>query len=417
MGMRFRKSIKILPGIRVNLGMSGLSATIGARGASVSVGNRGMYSNIGIPGSGISFRNKLGSNSKQNDRLFEKQQRLDELSINERSKSVVLDLNEDGSISYKDKDGLELSKGDISLVWKQKPEIVTEWLKKESINLNDMDLISTIHLDMPHPNNEPEIEIIEFSELFPEKPIMEVSKKPSLFQSIFSSKAKNKYQEEVFKNNEIYNSQISKWNDDVSEYKARELEFNKQQKEIHDSFPEKIRNDINIMTEYLEKVYKNLSWARETLISYDINKDTNAAYIDIDLPEIEDIPKKTSSISANGKKLNIKQKTDKQIRLEYSSHVHAIALRLAGFTFATLPSIDLVVISGYSQRRDKSTAQINDEYLFSIKFNREKFSKINFEEIEYLDTVQSFENFEYIRQLSATGLFKPIEPFNQDINL
>jgi hypothetical protein len=59
MGFRFRKSIRILPGIRINLGARGVSTTIGPRGASVNVGPRGTYANVGIPGTGLSSRTKL----------------------------------------------------------------------------------------------------------------------------------------------------------------------------------------------------------------------------------------------------------------------------------------------------------------------------------------------------------------------
>ena len=47
----FRKSIKILPGVRVNVGTSGVSTTIGGRGASVNIGKRGTYLNAGGSGS------------------------------------------------------------------------------------------------------------------------------------------------------------------------------------------------------------------------------------------------------------------------------------------------------------------------------------------------------------------------------
>jgi hypothetical protein len=58
--MRFRKSIKIAPGLKINLSKSGISTTIGGKGLSVNIGNRGTYLNTGIPGTGISNRTKIG---------------------------------------------------------------------------------------------------------------------------------------------------------------------------------------------------------------------------------------------------------------------------------------------------------------------------------------------------------------------
>lgn len=39
--MRFRKSVKIMPGVRLNLSKSGGSTSIGGRGATVNVSNAG----------------------------------------------------------------------------------------------------------------------------------------------------------------------------------------------------------------------------------------------------------------------------------------------------------------------------------------------------------------------------------------
>jgi hypothetical protein len=64
MGFRFRKSIRIAPGIRLNVGSRGMSATIGPRGASVNVGPGGAYANVGIPGTGISSRTRLDATEK-----------------------------------------------------------------------------------------------------------------------------------------------------------------------------------------------------------------------------------------------------------------------------------------------------------------------------------------------------------------
>jgi hypothetical protein len=60
MGFRFRRTLKILPGVRINLSRSGLSSTVGVQGASVTVGKRGTYANVGVPGSGVSYRTKVG---------------------------------------------------------------------------------------------------------------------------------------------------------------------------------------------------------------------------------------------------------------------------------------------------------------------------------------------------------------------
>jgi hypothetical protein len=55
MAFRFRRSIKILPGIRLNVGKRGISTSVGVRGAHVTIGKTGTRTTVGIPGSGVSY--------------------------------------------------------------------------------------------------------------------------------------------------------------------------------------------------------------------------------------------------------------------------------------------------------------------------------------------------------------------------
>jgi hypothetical protein len=53
MSLRFRRSLRIAPGVRLNLGLHGAGLSVGPRGLHVGVNRRGMYSSAGIPGTGI----------------------------------------------------------------------------------------------------------------------------------------------------------------------------------------------------------------------------------------------------------------------------------------------------------------------------------------------------------------------------
>jgi hypothetical protein len=60
MSWRFRKTFKVLPGIKLNLTANGLRATFGAAPFSVNVGPKGVYRNVSIPGTGIWDRQRIG---------------------------------------------------------------------------------------------------------------------------------------------------------------------------------------------------------------------------------------------------------------------------------------------------------------------------------------------------------------------
>jgi len=64
MAFRFRKSIKLAPGIRLNIGKKGGSLSIGGNGATLNIGKKGAKTTVGIPGTGISYSSTT-SNQKQ----------------------------------------------------------------------------------------------------------------------------------------------------------------------------------------------------------------------------------------------------------------------------------------------------------------------------------------------------------------
>jgi tetratricopeptide (TPR) repeat protein len=64
--MRFRKSIKIAPGVRVNVGKKSVGVSAGVRGARYSVSSSGRRTQtVGIPGTGISHVSTKGSSGGQ----------------------------------------------------------------------------------------------------------------------------------------------------------------------------------------------------------------------------------------------------------------------------------------------------------------------------------------------------------------
>lgn len=74
MAFRFRKQVKILPGVKLNISKSGVSTTVGRRGLSVTSGKQGTHLNTGLSGTGISFRTKISGTSQNKDQSAEQYQ-------------------------------------------------------------------------------------------------------------------------------------------------------------------------------------------------------------------------------------------------------------------------------------------------------------------------------------------------------
>ncbi|MBF7694148.1 DUF4236 domain-containing protein [Acinetobacter pollinis] len=78
MGLRFRKSIKFAPGVRLNIGKNGISSvSIGKNRAKVNVSKKGTRATVGLPGTGFSYSaytpRKKSHQSAQHEDLVHKE--------------------------------------------------------------------------------------------------------------------------------------------------------------------------------------------------------------------------------------------------------------------------------------------------------------------------------------------------------
>jgi hypothetical protein len=56
MGFNFRKSLKIAPGVKLNITKKGISSlSVGKNGARVNIGKKGVKTTAGIPKTGLSY--------------------------------------------------------------------------------------------------------------------------------------------------------------------------------------------------------------------------------------------------------------------------------------------------------------------------------------------------------------------------
>lgn len=65
MGLRFRKSIKIAPGVRLNVGKKSVGVSVGNKYGGVSFNSKtGARARVSAPGTGVSYSTKIGNNHK-----------------------------------------------------------------------------------------------------------------------------------------------------------------------------------------------------------------------------------------------------------------------------------------------------------------------------------------------------------------
>lgn len=370
MGIRFRKSVKLMPGVRINFSKSGMSTTIGPRGASVNIGSKGVYANAGIPGTGIYMREKIGGGASGYSSVQNTHPGVDDLNT---ELSQILNIHIETPEPH---DILAYPHLDADVLFDPPKEVK----KVSALNIIVVILFSLMLMG-----------------IFP--PIGTFLGFILLVASPFSYiKLKKEYTE--------YLSALNDLNEQKNKFIALQESAEKE-------FDDMICNQRERAEDILAYVLSDIDWPRETLVSYEVDGDL--AIFDVDLPEVEDMVDTQYEATPTGRSIKEKSLSDTRIRQDYARHIHGIGFRVIGEAFRALPFLETVVVSGYSQRPDSSTGNLKDDYLYSVRVTRTDWERINFNNLENVDPIEALGNMEIRRNMSKTGIFKAIEPFEVDI--
>lgn len=394
MGLRFRKSFKLAPGVRMNFSGSGASMSLGPRGTSVSVGSRGVYGNVGLPGTGLSARSKLSGRASAARR--QNQQTV--------SMAASIGVSDDGNLFFQDGQGDPLPEQWVQIAKKQNGDAIRGLIQAKCDEINaQIEAVGELHLGTPDPSRRPTFAAKEYAFPLPIRPAPRVL---GFFAKLFPAK---RLQNELENKSEDvkHRTLLEQWESKFAEHKAVEAERRIRIESL-------IYSDPEAMERHLEEALQEIAWPRETLVSADLRENGATVYIDVDLPEIEDMPSKTADVPVRGLRLSVKEMSATQIQRLYMRHVHAIGFRIIGETFFALPKAEEIVLSGFSQRRNKATGSESDEYLYSVRVERKRWNEIEFSRsgLKEIDVVESLARFNLRRSMSKTGVFKPIEPFS-----
>lgn len=400
MGLRFRRSIRLGRGVRLNLGRSGPSLSIGGRGASVNIGPRGTFGNLGIPGSGVSYRTRLdgsgrgGSGRPRTGRATS--------TAPARDMNVQLALRDDGEVLITDQQGQALDNKLRRALLEQQGDFIQQWLTDHASEVNnEIAALENLHLDTPPPDRPVVFTPRQFDQPYPEKP---KDKPLGLLGRLFP----------------WVRYRIDNENRTAQRAVAAARQVWVRERNTHEKAEAERKNLIEKHRQggpkgaqlYLEQRFAEIDWPRDTEVDVEMSNDGSIVFLDIDLPEIEMLPAQEASVAARGIRLNYRKLSDTRRRKLYMAHIHGIGFRLIGEVFQGLPRVNTVVCSGYSQRTDLATGQRRDEYLYSVRVSRNAWTRVDFKRLSEVNVVAALDAFELRRQMTKTGIFKPIEPFS-----
>ena len=355
--MRFRKSIRLCKGVKLNLSKSGVSLSTGIKGLSLTTSKKGMWLNTSLPGTGLYDRKKIASFGGK-----KKETKKGETAAPKKQGKAAL------------------------------PAVDMNKAQAEADRLNEIiTIVENIHL-LPLPGEE--AAAAQAAPAANERPTMESVKAElqreaeGMFKpTLWSFKAK--VEEYIAANAQArYDEAMSAWEnrDMVNAVRGGNA----------------LRNE-NALDDFLA----NAELPVECDAQYEFDPSTGAMYLDIDLPEIEDMPAERAIVLASGE-VKAAKRPQNEIRAGYASCVLGIGVYFAAGIFALSEEIENIVVSGYTQRRD-SEGDVEDVYVYSVQFTRREFESVGHTRMAPYDFCMGFEN-----RINATStmLLKEIKPFD-----
>ncbi len=433
MGFRVRKSFKIAPGVRVNVGKKSAGVSFGTRGARVSVNSRtGARATVGIPGSGISYTTSLNSSKKKksssstssnscysddyssssrknNTSAYKRNAELKEMEakmakleqLQKNQLEVEMYENSDDYSSSSRKNNTSAYKRNAELKEMEAKMAKLEQLQKNQLEVemyeNRLDMIQAIHKECdddfnwsgiaqtPPPFDLPNGEIGEnerraLSDLENYKPSFfdrlsdkDSTKRAELQKAVFEAKEKDKSEYEEWKSLNLLANEVLNRNDSLYLPIIEEMQPFDDLLEFGSGF---------------EFFIYEPDWLE---IDFDVNAETV-------------VPKEIKSLTKTGKVSTKQMPKGKYFEIQ-QDYICSCVIRMARDMFALLP-IDYVVINALDNRLDTATGinkkdfEIQQDYICScvIRMARDMFALLP---IDYV-VINALDN----RLDTATGINK-----------
>lgn len=144
-------------------------------------------------------------------------------------------------------------------------------------------------------------------------------------------------------------------------------------------------------------------------IQTDMAPEKATVMIDLDLPEIEDMPQDKLTELADGT-LKIKKKTQKESRADYQTCVFGLGAYVAAHVLNLVPAAKKAAVSAYTQRRNEKTGDAEDVFIYSVVYTREAFKK-GYQQEEPEAFAGRLRSRYYVL---ASGVMKGIAPFEAE---
>ncbi|WP_462413503.1 DUF4236 domain-containing protein [Neobacillus sp. Marseille-QA0830] len=346
MGLRFRKSFKIAPGIRMNLGKTGVGVSFGGPGLRYSIHSSGRRTTtVGIPGSGLSYSTTTGGKSyktpayqRRNElaRLQREQQKLEEMDY----ARLQVDLYE-----------------------------------------NRLEQIRSIHHECD--------DSIDWREILRRLPPFQPGQEGP--NTLAARQQLESYQpglmDRLFNRDETKVRQLQKA---IETARVQDMDLLNGWKQMHDLAERVLYRDIEAYYEVIQEMAplddlvefgSGFEFGTDNPYEIHVSFDVNAETV---------IPNKALTLTKTGK-LSEKNLTKTAYYDIYQDYVCSCALRIARDMLALLP-ITNVFVHAYEDRINAATGHMEKLTILSVKYDRLTMNRLNFAQLDPSDSLSNFQH-------------------------
>ena len=426
MGLRFYRRLKIAPGLSLNLSGSGLSASFGPRGAKLTVGPRGLFGSVGLPGTGISYRQKLNAPDgrattsrsyppaldpeKLSPEALELMQAVvdgkDGVTKNLNSAKEVLSYWEKikalpGAHMINPETGRKMSEAQVKafarkLEREANIKKLTEEIAEEEARLRDAvrywHPLPQIPDWQSYADQYEDLVNAPFPETRPVEPVspdekqtydmliaakrQEIDKSwlmrfmPKLAAKKAEARAKEQWEEHWAGLQAAYQEEARRYEEQMKAFAEREALWRSrcehETAELYDLMSGQNRDRLmQVACEAMEDLALPFQADARLILEDDVG-----LFIDIDLPEIEDVvPQTVREVSKSGSIKSSKRAGD-DLHEPYAELVFGHSLNLAAKLFVELPRLQQATLAAYTRREGV------EEYVFEASLTRDAMTAI-----------------------------------------
>jgi hypothetical protein len=404
MAIRFRRSVKILPGVRMNFSGSGVGLSVGVPGARVTVGPTGVYRHLSVPGTGIYSRQRVrldgggaggGRGARGGGAGGGGTQSFDGIPALYYRIST-----EDPTLALLDEHTQEpLAPAAARWVRSNYGHLLQQALEESAEEFNAaLEAMEGIHRNTPAPEPAAQFSMTPYEPQRPEPPVeQEVRGLGRLIPG-----ARQRQQDAHARAMAIWQEAHEAWERDARAHVEAEAPLQR-------AFMMRDRDEEAAST-VLSYRFGGVTWPRETLLDWDLKGST--LFLDVDLPLQDTVPKRRYRVLQRGLRLGVTELSDTQVRKAYMQYVHGALFRAVGEAFHALPALGTVVVSGFTQEADPATGAEQDTFLLSARVDRGAWRGVRFDALDQVDPVAALASHPHRRDMTRTGIFRGITPFS-----